>query len=188
MFSERFCPGGQSLRDVTSNLLSAVTFGEEHTRAIHRHLLRMQTRTRHFLALALLMLVIGITTFIFSRQNQEPVQQFPATINRDCAPWDGAAFTVSVPIAESTINISIYQSPDLRLPVTFSFPDETLRVGSALLIFPAGLPEQLRGRVYFQRVEEGKPVDGKFDLATDSGQQFRGMFKAEWETETVYCG
>jgi hypothetical protein len=72
--------------------------------------------------------------------------------------------------------------------VTFSFPDETMRDGNALLLRPAGFPEQLTGRVWFPRVDEGKPVEGRFSLTSESGQQFDGKFIAEWENQAVYCG
>ena len=135
-----------------------------------------------------LIIVFGIGVFVFSRRNQEPLPFFSATVRRDCAPWDGPAFTISIPIAESGIAISIYQAPDIQLPAMFWFPDETMQEGNALLLAPAGMPEQLRGRVSFQSVEQGKPVEGKFDLSTATGRIFKGQFKAAWDNEIVYCG
>lgn len=146
----------------------------------------MKSRTWIFIALGLIIFVAGL--FTFSTRDQESVQNFPATINRDCAPWDGSAFTVSIPIAESVINISIYQLPGIRHPVTFSFPDEIMRDGIALLLLPVGSPERLTGKVSFQRVEQGEPVEGNFDLATEAGQQYKGKFKAEWGNVIAYCG
>ena len=86
------------------------------------------------------------------------------------------------------IDISIYHSPDIKLPVTFSFPDERMRDGNALLLLPVGLPEELTGKVWFQRVGEGKPVEGRFSLKSERGEQFEGKFIAEWENQAVYCG
>lgn len=148
----------------------------------------MKPRSPFLLVVILLILLFVIARFIFSIQNQEPLQVFPATINRDCAPWDGSAFTVSIPIEESIINVSIYQSPDIEFPVAFSFPDETMRDGIALLLLPAGFSEQLTGKVWFQRVDEKEPVQGRFRLASEKGKPFDGTFIAEWENQAVYCG
>lgn len=141
------------------------------------------------MAIGLFILVFGIVWLTFSTQDDEPAQIFPATINRDCAPWDGSAFTVSIPIEDKSImDISIYRSPEIRLPVRFSFPDETMSLGHALYLTPPGLPEQLTGTVFFQRVERGKPVEGRFNFTSERGEQFKGRFIAEWGNEIIYCG
>jgi hypothetical protein len=149
----------------------------------------MKSRAQFFIAVGLLILLFDITWFTFSTRNREPLQVFPATINRDCAPWDGAAFTVSIPYdSTSTIMISIWRSPDIKLPTTYSFPDETGQVGNALLCLQAGLPEQLTGRVSFPRVGQGVPVEGEFNLLTEAGQKFKGKFEAEWGNQIPMCG
>jgi hypothetical protein len=149
----------------------------------------MKPRTPLAIAISLLILILGIALFTFSTRNQEPLQVFPATINRDCAPWDGAAFTLSIPFDEGTIiDISIWQSPDIKLPTTYSFPDETGQVGNALVHLQADLPEQLTGRASFPRLEQGVPVEGKFNLLTEAGQKFKGKFEAEWGTQVAMCG
>lgn len=147
-------------------------------------------RTRIFLCLLFALLVIAVVgrLFFYTAKNQESLQIFPAAVKRDCAPWDGAAFTISIPIEESTIAISIYQSPDIGRPVTFSFPDITMQEGDALLIVPLGQPEPLTGNVLFQHVDPGKPVEGRFDLDSGTGAHFKGKFKAEWSNEIIYCG
>jgi hypothetical protein len=149
----------------------------------------MKPRTQFFMAIGLLLLIFGITWISFSTRNQAAIQVFPATINRDCAPWDGSAFTVSIPYDQgSVINISIWKSPDIKLPVTFSFPDETGQVGNAIYLSPAGEYEQLSGKVSFTRVAEGSPVEGEFSFASERGERFNGKFEAQWENEIVYCG
>ena len=148
----------------------------------------MKPRTQLLFVLGLLIVVFGLTLYTFSAHNPEHLPVFPATLNRDCAPWDGSAFTVSIPVQESMLKISIYQSPDITRPVTFSFPDETMRDGMAFLLLPVGSPEQLTGKVFFQGVEPGIPVEGRFDFVTDTGQHFSGKFRAEWGNQIVYCG
>jgi hypothetical protein len=95
----------------------------EHTRPIHRHLYM----TKSWIALrpwiALVIIVVGMIWFVSRLKSEEPTQLYPATINRDCAPWDGMAFTVSIPwMHAATLGISIYQSPQILHPVTFHFP------------------------------------------------------------------
>lgn len=149
----------------------------------------MKLRTWFFMGIGFITLISLISAwFKFSTRTQGAAQVFPATINRDCAPWDGAAFTVSIPLNGLVMDISVYQSPDIRSPITFSFPDQTGRAGRAITILPVGLPEELSGSVTFQRVEQRSPVEGKFDLVTDTGQQYKGRFIAEWGSEIVYCG
>ena len=122
-------------------------------------------------------------------RDQAPAQTLQATINRDCAPWDGAAFTVSVPMKDGTIiYISIWQSPDIKLPARFSIPDETGQIGFAYILPELDPLQQLSGEVSFRRVEEGIPVEGEFDFTTESGKQFTGKFKAEWGNVTAMCG
>jgi len=147
----------------------------------------MSARNQFLLTVALLTLVLGIALLTFLRQGEEPAHVYPATIDRDCAPWDGAAFTVTIPLDKGSLQISIYRSPELRLPATFTFPDETLMEGSASLLLPIAMPEPLNGRVSFLRVEHGIPVEGAFDLVTQSGREFKGKFQAEWGNQVVYC-
>ena len=151
---------------------------------VQRPLCKMKPRTQFLITIGLVILILGITWYSFSTRDLEPAQVFPATINRDCAPWDGSAFTVSVPVDGEIINISIWQSPDISLPVTFSVPDDTGQIGFAY-IHP---DNQLSGEVFFLRVDEARPVEGEFSLNDESGRQFNGKFKAEWGNVTAMCG
>ncbi len=141
-----------------------------------------------YILLAFSVIVLGILLSFPQWERQEATPVFPATIHRDCTPSDGAAFTISIRIAKSLIGISIYQSPDLKLPATFSFPDDTGRVGNALRVLPATWPDQLIGKISFQRVEPDMPVTGEFDFLTDMGDQFKGKFIAEWDRQRSVCG
>ena len=146
-------------------------------------------KTRILLYFAIGLFLFGIALFIYSSRNQDPMQVLPATINRDCAPWDGGAFTVSIPFDATTIlTISIWQSPDIKFPVTFSFPDATGQIGIAYILPELGPLQQLSGEISFWRVAEGIPVEGEFSFTTVSGRQFKGKFEAEWGNEIVYCG
>lgn len=149
----------------------------------------MKARMQFLLIVGLMILILGVTWLSYSTRNQQPAQVFSATINRDCAPWDGAAFTVLIPFdATTTITVSIWQSPDINHPVNFSFPDETGQIGFAYTLPEVDPLQQLSGDVFFRRVEETIPVEGEFSLMTASGEQFTGRFQAEWGDQVVYCG
>ena len=149
----------------------------------------MKQHIQFFISIGVLILIFAITWISFSRRGQEPAQTLQATINRDCAPWDGSAFTVSVPMKDGTIiYISIWQSPDISLLVTFLLPDETGQIGFAYILPELDPLQQLSGKVSFWRVEEGIPVEGEFNLKDEGGRQFNGKFIAEWGNEIIYCG
>jgi hypothetical protein len=42
--------------------------------------------------------------------------------------------------------------------------------------YPDRLPEPLSGKVFFERVECGKVVEGRFDLISARGEKFKGKF------------
>jgi hypothetical protein len=147
----------------------------------------MNTRTQVYPLIAAILAILVGTWFVV-RAQEPPVPSFAGTVRRDCAPWDGAAFTVSIPIEKSVLDISIYQSPDIRYGRAFLFPDKTMREGHALLLAPVGIPEQLAGRVWFEGVDRQKSVEGRFKLASEKGERFEGRFVAVWENEPIYCG
>jgi hypothetical protein len=149
----------------------------------------MKSRTQPLIAIGLVIFILGIAFFTFSKRNQETIQAFPAAIGRDCAPWDGAAFATSVRYSPtSTIIISIWKSPDIKLPTTFSFPDETSAVGYAYILSETDPLIPLSGNVFFRRVDQESPVAGEFNLTDESGKRFKGKFNATWKHETVACG
>jgi hypothetical protein len=154
---------------------------------MRRHLGMMKSRTLLFAAIGLLLL--GIVLFTFSSRNQGSAQIFPAVINRDCAPWDGSAFTVQIPWQRGdVIDISIWQAPDIQFAKTFSFPDNTGQVGNASYRSASDEYQQLSGTVFFQGVDEGRPVAGRFDLVMEAGQHIEGQFKADWGDQVMLCG
>lgn len=139
--------------------------------------------------IGLIILVLGIAAFTFFIRDHADSQVLPATANRDCAPWDGTAFTMSIPMKNGNIvNISIWQSPDIKFPVTFSFPDETGQIGNAYATSESGSLIQLSGKVSLQPVDGGSPIQGEFDLKDENGNPFKGKFRAEWRNEIVMCG
>ena len=148
----------------------------------------MRPQTKFLVIVSLMILFLGGAYYAYSAQKHEPPPVIAATIRRDCAPWDGSAFTVSILLEEGAIDISIYQAPDINLPVRFLFPDQTGETGNALLLSSAGVPEELNGNVSFQSVVQDSAVEGVFDLHTIAGRQFKGSFVAEWKHQPVLCG
>jgi len=148
----------------------------------------MRPQTKFLVIVSLMILFLGGAYYAYSAQKHEAPPVITATIRRDCAPWDGSAFTVSIPLEEGVIDISIYQAPEIDLPVRFLFPDPTGNTGNALLLSSEGVPEQLNGNVSFQSVVQDSAVEGVFDLHTIADRQFKGSFVAEWINQPVLCG
>lgn len=149
----------------------------------------MNPRAKFAILVGMIVLLLGVAWYTIPGKNRAVAQTFPATIQRDCAPWDGAAFTVHIPLqTANAISISIWQSPEIPSPRTFSLPDNTSQVGNASLMHSGGLPEQLSGTVSFSSVKQGIPTEGRFELSTESGQQFVGKFQAKWDDQIVLCG
>ena len=144
-------------------------------------------KIRFYTAIGLL--ILGSVWFSLSRLTQATLHTFQATVKRDCAPWDGSAFSITIPLETGTsIDISIWKAPDIKLPVTFSFPDQTGQVGNASYRSSSNSYQQLSGIVFFWRVEEGHTVTGKFKLVTETGQPIEGQFEAEWKNQMMLCG
>ena len=156
---------------------------------MHRPWHRMKPRTQFLIVLGMLMLILGIAWLTYPGRRLQPKPILSATIHRDCAPWDGAAFSVSIPMENGTVvEISIWKSPDIKFPVHYSFPDRTSTVGNAVLLASTGEVQQLSGDVRFSGVEEGQAVEGEFRLQSESGKLIEGNFSAEWGDLVASCG
>ncbi|MBV6451486.1 MAG: hypothetical protein MHPDNHAH_02228 [Anaerolineales bacterium] len=150
----------------------------------------MKSRRKILLLLTLSVVIIfSAVWYIYDSQNQAMTNIFPAKASRDCAPWDGAAFTVTIQYdAETIIDISVWQSPTITMPSSFRFTDGEEQVANALIASGGGVFVPLRGTVWFERVEEGTPIEGRFRLTSERGELYEGGFVAEWESQMVYCG
>ncbi len=148
-------------------------------------------KNRFFLT-GILLLVSSSFGFAWWRFNSgypSTSQTFHATITRDCAPWDGAAFTVKINLPHGKIlDISIWQSPPIAFPTTYTFPDSTAQIGNTNLIFASGNAEPLSGTAFFSSIDEAHPVNGHFKFRMPDGTQIAGIFNAEWDYQLVLCG
>ena len=148
----------------------------------------MNARTLRRPALGLLLLALTACAAC-SKPVPQNLEQTFATVNADCAPWDGSAFTLSIATgAGGSIDISIWQAPDIATRTVFSFPDSTGQAGNAVYRTLSGDVQALRGTVSFDRVQIGSSVQGAFDLTSESGKQFSGRFEAFWGQQRALCG
>src|SRR5215212_3684922 len=112
------------------------------------------------LIIGLLTLVLGVAWYVYPERQQEPTPNYAATVQKDCAPWDGAAFSVKIPLDNNDIiDIAIWEAPTIQSEKTFSFLEEPSQAGYANLAHSAELGEQLIGRVSFTPVAPGSPVE-----------------------------
>lgn len=150
----------------------------------------MKSTNLFLLIVGLLTLVIGIAWYIYPGRQQRPAQNYTATIQKDCAPWDGPAFTVAIPMDDGTIvSVSIWHSAEeIKSPLAFQFPDDSGQVGNASLMLQEGMPEELSGTVSFEHFNLESPVGGQFELAKADGQRLSGIFVAEWNEVNMLCG
>jgi hypothetical protein len=140
--------------------------------------------------LALLLALLGASVGCLPSPTPQS-SAWHGVVVRDCAPWDGAAFTLSIPLDTGRLLIvSVFQAPDLRRSTTFTFPDPTGRLGNAVYRPEPGMgaDETLTGTITFQAVQAGLPVQGQMHLNSTSSGAFNGSFTAEWGNTTAYCG
>lgn len=148
-------------------------------------------KTRFFLTriMLLLFLSLGFGWWLFKTSPRPAPQVFTAIIRRDCAPWDGAAFTTNIDLQNgNSLTISIWQSPSSSLSSTYIFPDSTGQIGNALLLAPTGNAESITGTISFTHLDEEYPVEGNFKFTTATGNQIVGIFKAQWDYQVMLCG
>ena len=149
----------------------------------------MKTRILPYMLVGLFVVAGGTIWSLLSMKDQEGTRVFEATVNRECAPWDGSAFKVSIPYDPgSVVEFSIWRSPDIKLPNTFTFVDQNGKIGDAFYVPLFHTAEPLNGTVSFKQVEEDSPVTGEFNLRTEKGDRFYGKFHAIWENKVMICG
>ncbi|MGB7563382.1 MAG: hypothetical protein WBM08_01380 [Prochlorococcaceae cyanobacterium] len=141
------------------------------------------------------LLALELPTDLLASPSKQPrtATPLPAQIFHDCAPWDGAAFMVSVPMPAranrppSVLSISIWKGPNLAEPSQFNFPADA-RIGSVTLQPRPGLDGLVRGRISFRSVLPSQPVLGNFDLVSPKGEVVQGHFRATWVRRQALCG
>ncbi|HET6847099.1 MAG TPA: hypothetical protein VFH29_09710 [Anaerolineales bacterium] len=137
-------------------------------------------------------LCLPLASFVLSACTTPAVPNaptYPAVIQADCAPWDGAAFTLSIPFDTGRLaRVSIYRAPDLPSRTRFSFPDATGRIGNAIYQPEFGEAQTITGSLTFDAVRRDAPASGEFDWQTADGLRMRGRFNAKWIQGQALCG
>src|SRR5215211_5875000 len=92
----------------------------EHTSMLRRPLGKMKPRTQFLLIVGILVLILGSAWYMYPGRQPEPARDYVATIQQDCAPWDGAAFAVKIPLENGeNIEIAIWEAPAIQFEKTF---------------------------------------------------------------------
>ncbi|MFN8861229.1 MAG: hypothetical protein ACK5ZR_13045 [Gemmatimonadaceae bacterium] len=118
-----------------------------------------------------------------------------ATVEPDCAPWDGAALAFWIPTERLGGPRNGWLSLRLWLPPTraagrYDFPDTTDRIGRVVhfvgLTSPKAIDwatqphEELRGVVQVDRVDTNHPVRLDLDFTAVTGTRLTGRIEAQW--------
>lgn len=145
--------------------------------------------------LGLLLVSLWIVEKRINARPQAAGDIFNAEISRACAPWDGPAFSVSIPtlagaqeIKPPLIHVSIWHAPNWKGRRRFVFPDQTGKNGGVFLRPRVGSMQELQGHVAFKSVKVDEVVEGEFDLQSPTGNRFRGKFRAKWTGQIQRCG
>ena len=131
------------------------------------------------------------------------VEEEKASVEHDCAPWDGLAFTIWIPTTEPNgksqgwIRISIWQTPEVS-GRSFTFPDTSQRIGTATywpqlksraqVILSQHVHEDLAGKLHFTRLNDRDSALGEFEFVTGSNTHLAGRFEAAWARRVIECG
>ena len=131
--------------------------------------------------------------------------ELSVTSEHDCAPWDGAAFSLWIPAerfggrSNSWIYFRIWKAPE-KSQTTFIFPDQSQepRVGTVIYYLDLKSPQsivwqkqprqELKGKASFFRVNRNEPVLGEFDFLSEKNIHLKGSFEAQWINKGARCG
>lgn len=124
---------------------------------------------------------------------QPPGRPTAAVAELSCAPWDGPAFEVRLPLDPSAptpqVRIAIWRSPDIGTPSVFQFPDATQELGVAQVQHDDGTFEPLSGTVSFGPLRIDQPVTGSLRLIrARGGAAIERTFRAAWMPRQFLCG
>jgi len=114
-----------------------------------------------------------------------------ARIARTCAPWDGAAFTVSVPATDgastAALQLSVWSSPQFDGERTVVFAEGDDRTGVAMYAETADRSTPLTGEATFRQAGDGS-IEGALRLKAADGRRFERRFRGRLDPATAMCG
>jgi hypothetical protein len=114
------------------------------------------------------------------------------SIDESAAPWDGPAYALILRLGQgsSVLRVDLWGHPHSDGPLSLRFtgyenPGGGRGRGDGRVSFQEILnkstPVPLSGRLVFDRLEEGKPVTGHYELnSIDQSRGFKGVFQAKW--------
>jgi hypothetical protein len=142
----------------------------------------------------LLLFVIGSKIKAADAPAGETADQ--AIIYFSSAPWDGAAYSILIPLGhrddaiQPIISINIWGYPQFPGPETIHFSGKEdsgggPSKGDGRALFQAKrdktMPVPLAGSISFKNLQNDKPVSGDYELATlDGKMKLKGSFQAAW--------
>ncbi|MBP6750240.1 MAG: hypothetical protein KA144_11415 [Xanthomonadaceae bacterium] len=116
-----------------------------------------------------------------------------ARVEKTCAPWDGAAFVLSVrlgrsddPMALPGLRLSVWRSPLFDRAQTVAFVEDAAEIGVVSHIDEAERSTTLEGEARFIPVANGA-IEGTLNLKSTDGRRFERRFRAP-PTGTPLCG
>lgn len=117
-----------------------------------------------------------------------------AHIARTCAPWDGAAFSVSVPLREGAdpgalpaLRVMVWSPPRFEHARTVVFADGDNRTGVAQYAESEERATPLTGEATFRQAADGG-IEGTLRLIAADGRRFERRFRGPLDPGVVMCG
>lgn len=127
-------------------------------------------------------------------QSTRPEAVAVARIARACAPWDGAAFSVSVPLREGAdatalpaLRVRVWSPPRFEHARTVVFGDGDDRTGVAQYAESEDRAMPLTGEATFRQAADGG-IEGTLRLKAADGRRFERRFRGPLDPGQVMCG
>jgi len=127
-------------------------------------------------------------------QSTRPEAFAVADVARACAPWDGAAFSVSVPLREGAdpgalpaLRVMVWSPPQFEHERTVVFADGDDRTGVAQYMEAEDRATPLTGEATFRQAADGG-IEGTLRLKAADGRRFERRFRGRLDDRMVMCG
>lgn len=144
------------------------------------------------------LLLTGAAIALTAAAATAKIDATPAIINLSEAPWDGASYSLQIPLPKSdeaaapVLRVDLWDRPEFSKKTVVRFtgkedPGGGPGRGAGRVAYQAVLnqtfPERASGVITFKSLKRGTPVEGSYDLVTVKGRKFMGKFVAAWGPE-----
>ena len=145
-----------------------------------------------------IVVVLGVVAVLMLRTpNMDtaiaPAEQYVGTAEEGCAPWDGAAVSLSLSPQKETPFPSVYVNlwtHEFPSSLSFDEDDESMSEGGGYVSYCSQEKEcekAQKAKIKFN--DTGDIVTGTFVLVLQDGQKMKGSYKATWDhTIMALCG